>query len=125
MPSLRPQRIVTLVVVFVIAAAGCRTQPRVADNQTPVERGRALAQHNGCGSCHAISGVAHAGGSIGPPLTGLAARSYIAGVLPNTAANLAAWIRSPQSIKPGVTMPDVGLSPRESADIAAFLYTRY
>ncbi len=108
------------------AAVACRPgSPRQPAVLSGVDSGRELVIANGCGSCHAISGIPNGDGSIGPPLTGLATRSYIAGVLPNTPQNLAAWIRAPEAFKPGVAMPDVGLSARESDDIASFLYSRY
>ena len=73
----------------------------------------------GCGSCHTISGDA----DIGPNLGDFARRRYIAGLLPNTPANLVAWIRNPQRIDPGNVMPDLGVTPREARDIAAYLYS--
>jgi cytochrome c1 len=45
--------------------------------------------------------------------------------LPNTRDNLAAWIRTPQAFKPGVPMPNLGLSANEATDIAAYLDSRY
>ena len=47
----------------------------------------------------------------------------IAGMLPNTPDNLVLWLQRPQSVVPGNGMPDMGLSPRQAHDIAAYLYT--
>jgi cytochrome c1 len=58
----------------------------------------------GCGACHQIPGVEGADGLVGPPLTNIGSRVYIAGVLPNTPDNLAAWIQNPQSYVPGNAM---------------------
>jgi cytochrome c2 len=108
------------------AVAACSSDRRSTDVNAPdPEHGRELATTTGCGACHVIGGVPDANGAVGPPLTGIAQRSYIAGMLPNTPQNLALWIRSPQSVKPGNAMPDLGLSAREAQDIAAFLMSRY
>jgi cytochrome c len=64
------------------------------------------------------------GGDIGPSLDGWSRRSTIAGVLANTSDELQLWLRSPQTIKPGDAMPDIGLSEADARDIAAYLYTR-
>src|SRR5437764_14093609 len=75
----------------------------------------------GCFSCHDIPGIAGAQGRVGPPLTHMAARAYIAGVMPNTAENLILWIRWPQGILPNSGMPNMGASEAETRDIAAYL----
>lgn len=77
----------------------------------------------GCGSCHTISGISGADADVGPSLGDFAQRRYIAGRLPNTPANLAEWIRNPQRIDPGNVMPDLGVTPRDARDIAAYLYS--
>jgi cytochrome c2 len=87
-------------------------------------RGRLAIRHYGCGSCHQIDGVAGADGVVGPPLDGIGSRVYLAGVLANTPANLTRWIQSPREVDPRTAMPDVGVSPEDSRDIAAYLYTR-
>jgi hypothetical protein len=45
--------------------------------------GPALMRHYGCVSCHTIPGVRGADATVGPPLTAMSRRTYIAGVLPN------------------------------------------
>lgn len=77
----------------------------------------------GCGACHTIPGIRGARGVVATPLTAFAARTFIAGELPNTPANLARWIRSPQSVEPRTAMPDLGLSAAQARDVAAYLYT--
>jgi len=86
-------------------------------------RGQAIIQQYGCGSCHEIPGVAGAHGLVGPPLLWFARRSYVAGELPNTADNLALWIRTPQKIHPRTAMPAVGLDEQQTRDVVAYLYT--
>jgi len=96
--------------------------PQVARSGDP-DRGSQLISSYGCASCHTIPGVADAHGLVGPPLTHFARRSYIAGMLPNTEANLHRWIENPQDVVPGNAMPDLGVTPQDAADITAYLYT--
>jgi len=84
-------------------------------------RGRSLVEYYGCGSCHVIGGVATARGEVGPRLTDYRSSRYIAGNLPNTPQNTARWIAAPQRFEPGTIMPDLGVSPSQAADIAAYL----
>lgn len=48
-----------------------------------------------------------------PDLSGFSSRKMIAGVLENTPENLARWLRDPDSVKPGTTMPNLYLSDVE------------
>ncbi len=86
-------------------------------------RGRVLMRSYGCQSCHTIPGVTGANGLVGPPLTGMASRSYVAGVLVNTPDNLIRWILDPRAVDPLTAMPNVGVSPADARHIAAYLYT--
>ena len=87
------------------------------------ENGRLLLRQFGCGTCHEIPGVAEAKGRAGPPLKGVAARVYIAGVLPTTPENMAAFIRAPQKLEPRTTMPDLGVTEAHARDMVAYLYS--
>ncbi len=87
------------------------------------QHGAELVTNNGCGACHQIPGIRSGVGKAGPPLNGIAGRTVIAGVMPNTPANMIAWIENPQAIVPGNAMPNLGLNDNEARDIAAFLYT--
>ena len=87
------------------------------------QRGAMLITKYGCGTCHEIPGIDGANGLVGPPLTQIARRSYIAGMLPNSSKNLEHWIRDPQGVVPGNAMPNLGVSARDAADITAYLYT--
>ena len=87
-------------------------------------RGRAAIGRYGCGACHTIDGVRGARGLVGPPLTGLVHRSYIAGVLTNEPENLVRWIRNPKEVDPLTAMPFLGVTEQDARDIATFLYTR-
>jgi len=85
--------------------------------------GAAVIAEAGCGACHEIPGIDGARGRIGPSLAHVGARSIVAGILPNTQANLVAWVRAPQSIQPGNVMPDMELSEHDARDIVAYLTT--
>ena len=85
--------------------------------------GKAAIRQFGCGSCHTIPGIDGATAKVGPPLTGIAGRAYVAGVVPNTPVNMIRWIEAPQSVDPNTAMPDVGASANQARDIAAYLYT--
>ena len=84
--------------------------------------GRALFARHGCGGCHRIEGH-NAGGTIGPDLTHFGARPTLAAMsLAPTRANVAAFIRHPERIKPGVRMPAFAqLSEAEAGAIADYL----
>ena len=74
-----------------------------------------------CAACHTIRGTP-ASGTLGPDLTHVASRQFIAaGELPTTRGSLAAWIADPQTIKPGNNMPMVPLSGDELLDVSAYL----
>jgi cytochrome c oxidase subunit 2 len=45
------------------------------------------------------------------------------GVAPNDDANLKAWLRDPQQLKPGCLMPDMKLDPTQVQKIMAYLKT--
>ena len=66
-----------------------------------------------CTQCHTIKGTP-ANGRVGPNLTHVASKPYIAsGSLQNDRENLASWITDPQAIKPGIRMPMNTYSPEE------------
>ncbi len=85
--------------------------------------GAALVEQLGCGGCHTIPGIRGARGLVGPPLDNIADRMIIAGVLANTADNMVAWLRAPQSVVAGNAMPNMGLDGKDARDVAAYLYT--
>jgi cytochrome c oxidase subunit II len=63
----------------------------------------------GCAWCHAVRGTL-AMGAAGPDLTRFGSRLTIAaGMVPNNAGQLGAFIADPQGVKPGTLMPPVPL----------------
>ena len=114
----------------VVLIAGCDVFQEPSSNGKFVrggdaERGLALVasgQH-GCAACHTVPGIRTPRGNVGPPLDGIAGRSLIAGELPNKPGVLVAFLQNPPALIPTTGMPDVGLTPEEARDIAAYLYT--
>jgi cytochrome c2 len=114
----------TLFAALGLAACESNSPVRSAESATggdPVH-GAAVIVHYGCGSCHTIRGISGANALVGPPLTGFASRSYVAGVLPNTPENVIRWIQDPKAVDDKTAMPKLGVSATDAADIAAYLY---
>jgi cytochrome c1 len=88
-----------------------------------VRRGSGLIAQNGCGACHSVPGVRGARGRVGPSLDHIGTQTILAGTLPNTPANMLTWIKTPQAVRPGDIMPNMGLNDHDARDIAAYLYT--
>lgn len=86
-------------------------------------RGRDLFMANRCAGCHTILGTpAH--GQVAPDLTHIGTRSTIgAGTLPHTPGQMIAWLRDPQSSKPGNQMPPNPLPADDLQALAAYLET--
>lgn len=116
-----------LVLSAALSLAACKETgvvPRQVVAGGDASRGRAHVLRYGCGSCHVIPGIPLAVGRVGPSLSGVADRTYLAGgQLVNNAPTLVAWIMEPQRIRPGSVMPDLGVSSSHARDIAAYLYT--
>ena len=87
-----------------------------------VKRGEQLVWSYGCPSCHQVSSTAPQG-QVGPPLIGIASRSYIAGHFANHEIWMTRWLEHPQALKPGTAMPDLNVTRRDALDIAAYLAT--
>jgi cytochrome c2 len=114
-------------IAVVLLAAGCRggretPSEQIVPGGNP-ERGARVIQRYDCGTCHVIPGISGARGLVGPPLLWFSRRTFIAGELPNTPANLIRWVRNPPSVEPGTAMPVLGLDEQQARDVAAYLYT--
>src|SRR6185312_7799352 len=121
----RPVSIVAVLAATFASCAACGTHTNgiVVGGGARASRAPGEIAGYGCGSCHTIGGISGANAEVGPNLGDFGQRRYIAGRLPNTPANLVAWIRNPQRIDPGNVMPDLGVTPRDARDIAAYLYS--
>lgn len=104
--------------------SGCKPPPETgpAFSSAAIERGRAVVAASGCAACHAFPDIDWPKGNAGPSLVAFDGKGPIAGALPNTPANLAAFVRNAPAAKPGSTMPAMPISQREARDVAAYLY---
>ncbi len=110
-----PSRAATLLCLATLAVlCGCAR---------PQDPGKEAIVHYGCGACHTIAGITSAHGRVGPPLTGIGQRTYVAGMLRNTPDNLEYWVRHPREVNPKTAMPEMGVTEHDASDIARYLYT--
>ena len=86
-------------------------------------RGKAAISRYGCSTCHTVPGVSGANGLVGPPLTQVASRVYLAGRLQNTPDNKMQWIRKTQGVDEKTAMPNLGVTDNDARDITSYLYT--
>ncbi len=120
---LAPSLASSILVMIVITATACSGTDVSVVPGGDVSRGKHAIEATGCGACHTISGVPNAHGEVGPPLTGIARRSIIAGELANTPDNMIRWIQNPQSVEPNTAMPNLGVNAQAARDITAYLFT--
>jgi mono/diheme cytochrome c family protein len=113
-----------LLSLALLSAAGCKPpeKPRYTADATLAERGRVVIEQAGCAACHEVPGVTWPKGRWGPSLAGFNDNGLIAGAVPNTAENLAAFLRNAPAVKPGSTMPPIPITPDEARAAAAYLY---
>jgi cytochrome c2 len=123
--------LLTAAIAFALITSACDSlserqvkDAAVLTNGGNARLGRIVIRKYGCNACHEISGVPGARGLIGPPLTNIGQRYYIAGELANTPNNLMSWIQHPHQIEPHTLMPEMGVSEQDSRDIAAYLYAQ-
>ncbi|MCU1287085.1 MAG: uncharacterized protein JWO13_3435 [Acidobacteriales bacterium] len=115
---------------MLLFAAGCAQYTEAKNFRTAVEivggdphAGREAIQRYGCKACHTIPGVPGANATVGPSLDKFANRSFIAGEVPNNPTSLIHWIEKPHDVEPRTAMPDMGVSEKDSKDIATYLYS--
>jgi cytochrome c len=129
MPMHNACRVISLILALVSLAAltGCSRQSVKQEQALALggdaDRGREALLRNGCGSCHAIPGVMEIESLTAPSLADIGKRWYIAGILPNTPANMVLWIRNPQSVDPETAKPAQELPDEEIRDMVAYLYS--
>jgi cytochrome c oxidase subunit 2 len=98
--------------------------PAPLPTEAAATRGATTFNAMTCVDCHAISGKRGGNARFAPDLTHVASRTTLgAGVLPNTPADLASWLRNPQQIKAGCHMPDTQLTDAQVADLVAYFET--
>jgi mono/diheme cytochrome c family protein len=119
LPGLSPQEYASAA-----GAAGTPSTPEEAALQAAsADRGRRAIQQYACVTCHRIPGIVGSNAPVGPPLTGMGSREFIAGVLPASTDNLVWWLRAPHLVSERNAMPDLGVTEQDARDMAAYLMT--
>lgn len=89
-------------------------QPDVVTNVTTTQNPAALAQpqifSSLCSACHVVGGK---GGNVGPALDDAFARKNV--------EEMIAWLKDPQKIKPGTTMPKLPLTDSQINELVSYL----
>ena len=95
--------ILLMVCLLPAVLSGCSDVKSQTDTSAAetLARGKALIARIWLRDCHTIPGIANATGRVGPPLSGIADRVFIAGMLQNNTENLTKWISDPQSRRAG------------------------
>jgi cytochrome c oxidase subunit II len=102
------------------AWAARQAQPAPAPAAGAAEHGRQVFLEMTCANCHSIQGVT-AVTNVAPDLTHLASRRTLgAGVMQNTPADLALWLKNPQAIKPDCKMPNLNLTAAQVNDLVSY-----
>ena len=109
--------LVPMLVPMLLMLAGCHR----AGDETRGEAKALIASH--CSACHVVPGVRTAVGRVGPRLSDIARQQIIAGHFANNRSNMILWLMHPQVMSPGNAMPEMGLSERQAAVIADYLYS--
>jgi cytochrome c oxidase subunit 2 len=100
-----------------------KQQQQPAEKDPAASAGRLVFERTACINCHAVHGTV-GDGRFGPDLTHLMSRATLAsGALNNSLPNLRAWIKSPDTFKPGVLMPAMNLSDADLDQLVAYLAT--
>lgn len=101
-------------------AAAANAAPAAAAEPAKVAaaggKGMELFGAKTCAACHTLTGVPGAVGMVGPKLDGIGKTRDV--------AYLTKWLKDPAAVKPGTTMPNLGLSDDEAKQIAEFLVTK-
>ena len=122
--SLSPSTARVIVLLAILVGACGQRSDSVADmTGGHPSRGREAMRKYGCQSCHTIPGVTGTKALVGPPLAGIAGRSFIGGVLTNSPENMIKWLRDPPAAAPRTAMPKLGVTEKDARDMAAYLYT--
>jgi cytochrome c len=123
------RRIAAVILCLAAVAVGCndrrqRTYAHAAAlTGGDPRKGIIAIRTYGCASCHTIPGIDGANSLVGPPLTSISQRTYLAGILQNTPENMVRWVYNPPAVDPQTAMPNMHLSESDARDIASYLYT--
>ena len=92
------------------AATATATSPALAAPSAPAGPATPAYFTQICQGCHAVGGT---GGAVGPALDGVGKRY--------TAEKLDAWLKDPQSVKPGTAMPNLAVPDATRAEFVTWL----
>jgi cytochrome c oxidase subunit II len=99
-----------------------RQQEGVQPEAEAAIEGQQQFTQSGCVGCHTVRGNEAAVGVVGPDLTNFGERWTLgSAMMDNTEANLRAWLRDPQAVKPGNRMPNLNLSEEAIDRLVAYL----
>jgi cytochrome c551/c552 len=113
-----------ILMLILLLVSGCQMhESQAGASNDSSDRGKVAIDRYGCASCHTIPGIRGAVGLVGPSLDRIASRTYIAGVLQNTHANMLRWIQNPPQVDDKTAMPNLRVNEQDARDIASFLYT--
>jgi len=97
--------------------------PAAAPRDSLAASGWTVFARAGCPACHTVRGTPTAG-EEGPDLTHLTTRQMLAaGLMTNTAGNLAGWVSNAPALKPGIEMPVTRATAGELRALLAYLET--
>lgn len=92
------------------------------------KQGKELFSKSACLGCHTVEGIPAARGRVGPNLSHIGSRETIAaGMLDNTPAEMAKWLKDPPAVKPnmgtkpGYAMPNLNLTDEQINVLVAYL----
>lgn len=99
-----------------------QSAPTAALPTRRAEQGQQLFVQLACVNCHAVTGLSDA--QAGPNLTHFGSRRTLSAMgvsRPTTRENVARYLENPQAVKPGIYMPNFGLSPDQIDVLVEYL----
>jgi hypothetical protein len=117
----RPASVPTAIMILSVCVASGAVWAAMASYGTQ-DRALPLMRRYGCPGCHAIPGVPGGAGRVGPPLAGLAQRTFVAGVVRNEPELVVQWMVDPPRFDPRTAMPRTGITEAEARAVAEYLY---
>ncbi len=115
----------TILAALLLLSFACHSGEKAAGSGGgSVDAGKAAIEKYACNACHIIPGIEGPGGRRGPSLGNLKSRPLLAGKLPNDPGTLTRWVQNPPAFNPPSVMPNLGVTPQDARDIAAYLYSQ-